>query len=118
MLTGGGTHNELPPCGVFPILGELTLNAADGIDLSFGDLERCLRNPKNVANVEVGEHPVNYQRVGMDFVINLENAGGGRGVYLIGGFKNWTIRVDDPGVADVDELGEMLAIEVAPKFES
>ena len=54
----------------------------------------------------------------MDFVINLENAGGGRGVYLIGGFKNWTIRVDDPGVAEVDELGEMLAIEVAPKFES
>lgn len=67
--------------------------------------------------MDVGEEPVNDQTVGMDVPVGLEDAGGGRGVCVVGGFKNRAVGVDDPRVADIDQLAEPLAVEIAPKFK-
>lgn len=58
--TGGGHYNELPACSMLPIFGQLFLDATNSGDLGFGELERGLRNPDNVSNIDVGEEPVNH----------------------------------------------------------
>lgn len=58
--TGGGHYNELPACSMLPIFGQLFLDATNSGDLGFGELERGLRNPDNVSNINVGEEPVNH----------------------------------------------------------
>lgn len=45
---------------MLPIFGQLFLDATNSGDLGFGELERGLRNPDNVSNINVGEEPVNY----------------------------------------------------------